>query len=207
MSSPPRTGREGQRHAVLSEPALSQGHDVLGRRRQGDHPASAQARAIIIKACAARGPGPQATTSRIWALLLSSSGRQARTTSRINSITLSPTGICRKRVCAAINSSPENTASTPAASSAPVVAKRISRSVSRSGIRHVDLYEEAVKLGLWQRIGALLFNRVLRCEHVEGRIQARDLRPTTVTLRSCIACNRADCVRGLARLISSAIKS
>ena len=39
------------------------------------------------------------------------------------------------------------------------------------GIRHVDLYEEAVKLGLWQRIGALLFNRVLRREHVEGRVQ------------------------------------
>jgi len=31
--------------------------------------------------------------------------------------------------------------------------------------------------------------------------------PATVTCCSCIACNSADCVRGLARLISSAIKS
>ena len=83
----------------------------------------------------------------------------------------------------------------------------MSRSVVAVGIGHVDLHQEAVELRLGQRIGALLLDRVLRGQHVERRaervVHARRRSPDF----SCIACSSADCVRGVARLISSAIRS
>ena len=81
------------------------------------------------------------------------------------------------------------------------------RSASRVGIADVDLQQEAVELGFGQRIGAFLLDRVLGRQHVERARQRRGAAPATVTCCSCIACSSADWVRGLARLISSAISS
>ena len=39
------------------------------------------------------------------------------------------------------------------------------------GIGHIDLHQEAIQLGFGQRIGALLLNRVLGCQHMEGTRQ------------------------------------
>ena len=75
------------------------------------------------------------------------------------------------------------------------------------GVLHVDLNKKAVKLRFGQRIGAFLFNRVLRGKNVERRVERARLAPATVTTFSCIACSKADCVRGDARLISSAISN
>ena len=58
-----------------------------------------------------------------------------------------------------------------AASSDPVVASRMSRSVPRSGIIHVDLHQEPVELCFGQGIGAFLLDRVLRGENMKGRGQ------------------------------------
>ena len=52
-----------------------------------------------------RGPGPQATVCATRSDTPGSSGRKARTRSRIISTTDSPTGMRRKRVWAAISSS------------------------------------------------------------------------------------------------------
>ena len=74
------------------------------------------------------------------------------------------------------------------------------------GGRVVDLDEEheAVELGLGQRVGALLLDRVLGGEDEEGRLERGRCVPSTVTLCSCMASSRADWVLAGARLISSA---
>ena len=121
-----RARSEGQRHAVTRTgapcaPRLADGPAALQQRR---------ARTVSISACAARGPGPQPTLSRtIRARFLS--GRQARTRSRIVSTTASPTGIRRSSVCAP--SIPRREDLRGLGFIVPVVAIRMSRSVSRSG--------------------------------------------------------------------------
>ena len=64
---------------------------------------SARARVASISACAARGPGPQATCGAIAGS--PSPGRAARTRSRMASTIFSPTGSRRTRRCVAISSS------------------------------------------------------------------------------------------------------
>ncbi|GIX12043.1 MAG: hypothetical protein KatS3mg118_0002 [Paracoccaceae bacterium] len=89
---------------------------------------------------------------------------------------------------------------------APVVAQAASAlGVGRDSSTSICM-QEPVELRLGQRVGALLLDRVLRRQHVEGR-GSECIWPATVTRRSCIACSSADWVRGLARLISSAISS
>ena len=84
-----------------------------------------------------------------------------------------------------------------------MVRSRIVAISSRPGIVDDQLEEEAVELGFGQRIGAFLLDRVLR-GHDEERLLQAWMVPPTVTLCSCIASSRADCVFGVARLISSA---
>jgi hypothetical protein len=76
---------------------------------------------------------------------------------------------------------------------------------SSSSLRRIaddDLEHEAVELGLGQRVGALLLDRVLRREDEEG-LRAAVRLARDGDRRSCIASSSADCVFG-ARLISSA---
>jgi hypothetical protein len=75
--------------------------------------------------------------------------------------------------------------------------------VGFGGIAHANVEEEAIELRLGQRIGALLLDGILRGEH-EERLGRRIVWPAAVTLCSCIASSSAACVRGGARLISSA---
>ena len=63
-------------------------------------------------------------------------------------------------------------------------------------------YEEAVELRLGQREGALVLDRVLRRDD-EERLGELRVSPSTVTCCSAIASSSADCVFGIARLISS----
>ena len=76
-------------------------------------------------------------------------------------------------------------------------------SSSRVGIGHQNLHQEAVELRFGQRIGAFHFDRVLRGHHQERRSSSWVVVPL-VTVRSCMASSSADCVLGVARLISSA---
>src|SRR6185437_4530766 len=92
---------------------------------------SARARQASISAWLARGPGPQAMCWRASAISLSS-GRPERTSARIASTTLSPTGTRRTRRCAA-SSSPAESAAPTCSSATPVVATSICRSEARSG--------------------------------------------------------------------------
>jgi len=73
------------------------------------------------------------------------------------------------------------------------------------GARIIDyqLEQKAVGLRLGQRIGAFLFDRVLR-GHDEKRLWQRVGLPADVTCRSCIASSKALCTLAGARLISSA---
>jgi hypothetical protein len=71
------------------------------------------------------------------------------------------------------------------------------------GERQRDLEEEAVDLRLGQHVGALHLDRVLRRQDEEWDGQTYSV-PATVTVPSCIASRSADCVFGVARLISSA---
>ena len=43
------------------------------------------------------------------------------------------------------------------------------------GVNHIDLHEKAIELGLGQRVGALLLQRILRGQHVKG---ARQIMPS-----------------------------
>ncbi len=108
--------------------ASSMTSSIEGARRPSS---SARARTAIISDWLARGPGPQATWPRISGNSLSS-GRPMRTSARIASTTLSPTGIRRTTRWAANNSSAVITG-TASASSTPVVAINMWRSASRSG--------------------------------------------------------------------------
>ena len=71
-------------------------------------------------------------------------------------------------------------------------------------VAHEELEQEPVELRLGQRVRPLHLDRVLRRQHEERARAAGARRPPTVTLRSCIASSSADCVLGVARLISSA---
>ena len=71
-------------------------------------------------------------------------------------------------------------------------------------VLHEDLEHEAVLLGLGQRIGPFLLDRVLRGQHEERIRQSLCRTRPTVTCRSCIASSSAACVFGGVRLISSA---
>ena len=62
--------------------------------------------------------------------------------------------------------------------------------------------EEAVELRLGQREGALELDRVLVARTMNGSLSSR-VTPSIVTWRSAIASSSADCVFGIARLISS----
>jgi hypothetical protein len=68
---------------------------------------------------------------------------------------------------------------------------------------HPQLEQEAVELGLGQRVGALHLERVLRGQHEERRLERCTLAGDGPCC-SCIASSSADCVLGVARLISSA---
>ena len=72
--------------------------------------------------------------------------------------------------------------------------------------RVVDLHHEheAVELGLGQRVGALLLDRVLGGEDEERAGRGRASAPPAVTWRSCMASSSAAWVFGGVRLISSA---
>ena len=73
-----------------------------------------------------------------------------------------------------------------------------------TGNSTLQLEEEAIELRLGQRIGAFHLERVLRREHEERLRRACRWSCATVTDCSCIASSSADCVLGVARLISSA---
>ena len=94
-------------------------------------------------------------------------------------------------------------ASTFAVTSA-VVRRTISNSSSSSGIVDVGVEHEAVQLGLGQRVGAFLLDRVLRGQHEERLVELDAALPPTVTWCSCIASSSAAWVFGGVRLISSA---
>ncbi len=68
---------------------------------------------------------------------------------------------------------------------------------------HQQLHQKPVELRFGQRIGALHLDRILCCHHQEWRRQRIGVFPL-VTVRSCMASSSADCVFGVARLISSA---
>ncbi len=70
------------------------------------------------------------------------------------------------------------------------------------GIAERGAQEEAVELRLGQRERALLLDRVLGRDRKNGAGSGR-VSPSTVTCRSAIASSSADCVFGIARLISS----
>ncbi len=93
---------------------------------------AAAGRTVGMKGVAGRGPGPEVTVRLTSSDADASSGRQARTRSRIISTMASPTGIRRNKTCAASNSLVVKTA-VAFSSVAPVVAMRMSRSVLRSG--------------------------------------------------------------------------
>ena len=76
-------------------------------------------------------------------------------------------------------------------------------SSSAPGLGTIRVEHKAVHLRLRQRVGTVLLNGVLRRQHEEGPFIFRDT-PMTVTVCSCIASSSADCVLGVARLISSA---
>ena len=81
--------------------------------------------------------------------------------------------------------------------------RTIASSSARGRVAEREPQEEAVELGLRQREGALVLDRVLGREQEERRRAARACSPSTVTCRSAIASSSADCVFGIARLISS----
>ena len=76
--------------------------------------------------------------------------------------------------------------------------------VVRRRIADAHVEQEAIELRFGQRIRALLLDRVLRREHEERLGQRACVSPAAVTRCSCIASSSAACVRGGARLISSA---
>ena len=76
--------------------------------------------------------------------------------------------------------------------------------VFEAGVPEAEPHEKAVELGFGQRKGAFVVDRVLRGDHQEGPFADRMVCPSTVTRPSPMASNRAACVRGVARLISSA---
>src|SRR5580693_3900794 len=92
---------------------------------------NARARQASIRAWLARGPGPHDTKRRTPSIPVSS-GLPERTSERIASTTLSPTGMRRTRRCAAISSA-TFIAGRGRSSRIPVVAISICRSASRSG--------------------------------------------------------------------------
>ena len=77
------------------------------------------------------GPGPQATC-RVMSSSSAVSGRAPRTSARMASTTLSPTGTRRISDCAS-SKSPASSAGIGRVSSAPVVATSMARSAARSG--------------------------------------------------------------------------
>ena len=74
------------------------------------------------------------------------------------------------------------------------------------GIVDIDLHQKAIELRFRQRIGAFLLQWICVASTWNGFGRSWRV-PATVTCCSCIACKSADWVRGLARLISSAIRS
>ena len=70
------------------------------------------------------------------------------------------------------------------------------------GVAEPRLQEEPVELRLGEREDALELDRVLGREH-EERLREHVGVPSIVTCRSAIASSSADCVFGIARLISS----
>ena len=111
-------------------------------------------------------------------------------------------GTWRASACIASSSSASATASIFANA---VVGLRDDRlQLGAAGIVEAELQHEAVELRLRQRIGAVQLDRVLRREHAERPSAAGSWSRPTVTVPSCIASSSALCVRGEARLISSA---
>ena len=157
-----------------------------------------------MSAWAARGPGPQLILSRI-AADASSSGRQDRTRSRIISTILSPTGMRRSRVCASSNSCEVKTA-VASFSVAPVVAIRMSFSVSRSGYGTSICTRNRSSCASGSGYVPSCSIGFCVASTWNGAPSGR-FWPAMVTCFSCMACRRADWVRGDARLISSAISS
>ena len=77
------------------------------------------------------------------------------------------------------------------------------RSAARR-ILHQDLHQEPVELRFGQRIGAFHLDGILRRHHQKRRFQLDASCVPLVTVCSCMASSSADCVLGVARLISSA---
>ena len=100
--------------------------------------------------------------------------------------------------------------SSPTSIAGPSVAERVRAALRlddlapprRVRVAERRLEEEAVELRLRERERALVLERVLRREH-EERVGQRVRLPSAVTWPSAIASSSADCVRGIARLISS----
>ena len=97
-----------------------------------------------------------------------------------------------------------STTSTSASGSRGAEAGQHLRLLIFAGVAHAQAQQEAVELGLRQREGALELHRVLGGEHEERPRQRVRRARRPVTLRSSMASRKADCVRGVARLISSA---
>ena len=181
-----RRSRRLDRHAFGAAPrnstpcgAAAPGGPAPRRRRPTARagPRSARGRGTPASAPGWRaGPGPR----RPLAHDLDGrcvSGRPARTSFRIASTTLSPTGMRRTRRCAD-------------SSSAAVIACAACLVDAGGGDQHlplgfvvgivdIDLQQEAVELRFGQRIGAFLLQRVLRRQHVErrGQVVATGRRP------------------------------
>ena len=165
---------------------------------------SARARATSISACEARGLGPQAIS--LPRSPASGPGRAERTSLRIASTTDSPTGRRRTRRCAAIRSSAVIAAfglgfldagglehDAPLGGRGRDSRRRSASGSGRAALRAADRCPPA-------RSGS--------ASPARGTASGTSWRaPATVTCCSCIACSSADWVRGLARLISSAISS
>ena len=125
----------------------------------------ARARATSISAWLARGLGPQEIS--LPSSPVSGPGRAERTSLRIASTTDSPTGNRRTRRCAAEQLVGGHGRLRLALFRAGGVEHDFALGLV-VGIVDVDLHQEAVELRFRKGIGALLLDRVLGGEHVEG---------------------------------------
>ncbi len=195
-------GGEAQRHAVAQH-RVRQGGDVVEAGRQPPVQQRARPRGQHQRL---RRPRPGPPGQRPAHPLVGGGLRPGAAHQRQDRVHHLLADRQRRTSACAASSSPGASTGCARSRGAPVVASSMARSAAASGIGEVHLQQEAVELGLGQRIGALLLDRVLRRQHVE-RGRQRMVEPATATRCSCIACSSADCVRGLARLISSAISS
>jgi hypothetical protein len=196
-----RRAREGS-HAGASTPTRSLASREQARERQHDQraarsvqlvstlrsrgvlhgsPRRRRARASRASAPApARGPGPQATCGRSH----DDGGIRLAGARRAHQIEDAPRRPCRRPAAGARALRRHQVSASSAASARLPASRRWSRAGCGArlavGVADVDLQQEAVELRLGQRIGALLLDRVLRRQHMEGPRQVVAL-PATVT--------------------------